>query len=69
VVNYSMLQVSSIIASLKKYSIMFFLEILIYLQYQEFKKKFLMANTLRPLKNGNFCSSSRKAKISTTGIY
>jgi len=23
----------------------------------------------RPLKNGNFCSSSRKAKISTTGIY
>jgi hypothetical protein len=24
---------------------------------------------LRPLKNGNFCSSSRKAKISTTGIY
>jgi len=24
---------------------------------------------MRPLKNGNFCSSSRKAKISTTGIY
>jgi hypothetical protein len=24
---------------------------------------------VRPLKNGNFCSSSRKAKISTTGIY
>jgi len=23
----------------------------------------------RPLKNGNFCSSSRKAKILTTGIY
>ena len=23
----------------------------------------------RPLKNGNFCSSLRKAKISTTGIY
>ena len=23
----------------------------------------------RPLKNGNLCSSSRKAKISTTGIY
>jgi len=23
----------------------------------------------RPLKSGNFCSSSRKAKISTTGIY
>ena len=24
---------------------------------------------MRPLKNGNFCSSSRKANISTTGIY
>jgi hypothetical protein len=24
---------------------------------------------LRPLENGDFCSSSRKAKISTTGIY
>jgi len=24
---------------------------------------------VRPLKNGNFCSSSRRAKISTTGIY
>jgi len=24
---------------------------------------------IRLLKNGNFCSSSRKAKISTTGIY
>jgi len=24
---------------------------------------------MRPLKNGNFCSSLRKAKISTTGIY
>ena len=24
---------------------------------------------MRPLKNGNFCLSSKKAKISTTGIY
>jgi len=31
--------------------------------------KFLLKRYLRPLKNGNFCSSSRKAKISTTGIY
>ena len=28
-----------------------------------------MTKTGRPLKNGNLCSSSRKAKISTTGIY
>jgi len=27
----------------------------------------LAAYGMRPLKNGNFCSSSRKAKISTTG--
>ena len=26
-------------------------------------------NTARPLKNVQFCSRSRKAKISTTGIY
>ncbi|MDX2439428.1 MAG: hypothetical protein QNK40_02665 [Desulfobacterales bacterium] len=26
-------------------------------------------NLKRPLKNGNLCLSSKKAKISTTGIY
>ena len=29
----------------------------------------LTSSKWRPLKNGNLCSSSRKAKISTTGIY
>ena len=29
----------------------------------------LHGHNMRPLKNGNLCSSSRKAKISTTGIY
>ena len=35
------------------------------------KAKYLAAGGQyeRPLKNGNFCSSSRKTKISTTGIY
>jgi hypothetical protein len=33
------------------------------------KIKRRVENYERPLKNGNFCSSSRKAKISTTGIY
>jgi Transposase DDE domain len=31
--------------------------------------KYLQFKSKRPLKNGNFCSSSSKAKISTTGIY
>ena len=30
---------------------------------------FAKFNRMRPLKNGNFYSSSRKVKISTTGIY
>jgi len=34
----------------------------------DFKKRHY-AKAERPLKNGNFCSSLRKAKISTTGIY
>ena len=32
-------------------------------------KKFIAISYERPLKNGNFCSSSRKVKIPTTGIY
>ena len=33
-----------------------------------FKSRFPL-HFMKSLKNGNFCSSSRKAKISTTGIY
>ena len=29
----------------------------------------MVCRAMSPLKNGNFCTSSRKAKISTTGIY
>jgi hypothetical protein len=32
-------------------------------------KLLFWATVLRPLKNGQFCSRSRKAKILTTGIY
>ena len=40
------------------------------MEMQGFKHKELIAHSYeRPLKNGNFCSSSRKAKISTTGTY
>jgi len=33
------------------------------------KAQWFFRDEARPLKNGNFCLSSRKAKISTTGIY
>jgi len=36
---------------------------------RENMENYFINKEARPLKNGNFCSISRKAKISTTGIY